>query len=568
MRNNHKLNKKLLCVVISFLMFFNSVAITYGKTDVEGEAVKQTIVNKDNEVTDQKEEVTIVCEIEEKRDEYSTTYLNSDGTYTTYFYTAPIRYRDENGDLVDIDTSIKILSEDEKEELNTEYQYSSEKTEVDILLPAEISEKQPVILTYDKYEISLLPINGFSEKEETTSTDKKQLKSAGRSNGRVIKEEIEDVNGKKKKHNNRISYDAFTDEKLKQSSQNAIELEYIPQNEGIKENIVINKNIGIYQFDFYLQLKGFIAEKTDYGAILLLDDKSKEEIGLIPVPFVYDSGDIDSDKVDYEAVHYQLSKTDEGYILSVLVDESYLNASERQYPVIIDPSIEMINSAIVESHVNSKNPSVNYYGSGNNVMAVGYGTPQYISRTYLKFTGMNETLKDKVIIEAKLYAKVNYTNTNSKSKTRLDRVTKSWSAGSLKWNNKPSSEDDTNSGTVAMSSTGKKSWDISKTVQQWANGKYTNYGFCLRTPTESSSSLNYANFYGSRTGTASNRPYVSVTYENPSEITSIIVGKSSVDISGKVEITFKAVPGVERYMIGIIPKDGDVNKVAKQYRIL
>jgi len=70
---------------------------------------------KDNPPKDKKkdpetEEVYIVREAEELRDEYLTTYENSDGTYTSFLYASPIRYRNDERQLIDIDESITAKS--------------------------------------------------------------------------------------------------------------------------------------------------------------------------------------------------------------------------------------------------------------------------------------------------------------------------------------------------------------------------------------------------------------------------------------------------------------------------
>lgn len=501
------------------LFVSNTVGInaSYSNTDkTKEEKVKEI------EVIEIEEEVNEVEEVVEKREEYSSTYLNSDGTYTTYFYASPIRYQDEKGNLTDIDTSLETLDSKTKKKMSTDYDFKSKSTEVDILLPKEINEETPVVLSWDKYTVKLVPITQESATRKSSAETSNDLESASKSKAKLNKEVVRDIYGKVEEKDTSLIFDAFSDKKVN-GDKNAIEIEYVPEVDGIKENIIINQDVGVYRFDFYLELEGYLPKLTDYGAILLLDDKSKKEIGVIPVPLAYDSS---SDYgVDYDVVHYELSELEEGYLLTVIVDKEYLEDEDRVYPVIIDPTISLKNTTVVETHINSKNPTVNYYGSGNNVMPVGYGTPQYISRTYMQFPSLNGVIDDKVIISAKFYAKVNAAD--SKTKPRLERITGTWKASTLKWNNKPGIDYDSDSGTAAMSS-GTKNWDITKTVQQWASGEVANYGLCLRTTEESKSRLSYANFFGSRTGTAGNRPYLTVIYEDPSVIEEpIIVGRSN-----------------------------------------
>jgi hypothetical protein len=73
----------------------------------------------DSEESSEEQDVTTVGEVEELRDEYTTVYQNSDGSYTAQLYSSPVRYTDEDGELVDIDTSLKKI-EDTSDEETTE----------------------------------------------------------------------------------------------------------------------------------------------------------------------------------------------------------------------------------------------------------------------------------------------------------------------------------------------------------------------------------------------------------------------------------------------------------------
>ena len=281
--------------------------------------------------TENDEEVYRIKEIESKRDTYSTVYLNSDGTETWKFHSTPIRYYDDNGELVDIDTGIKEIGKKGKG-------YKTIATEVDVILPEEVNNETPVVLSYGSYSVRLSPITRNSAKDiesrmlvntdeasersddsEPSEEDiRGSLESAAKSSGRLYKEEVEDIYGNSEKKNVSLIYDAFSDERTNKNI-NAIELEYVPLNDGIKENIVINKNVGIYRFDFYLEMEGYVPEMTDYGAILLKDELTEEVIGVIPVPMAYDVNEIEREK--YDVVHYELVKSGEGYLLSVVVDK-------------------------------------------------------------------------------------------------------------------------------------------------------------------------------------------------------------------------------------------------------
>jgi len=484
--------KKLSVLVISFLLAFTTISNYINDILVKAE-----------------DEAYRVSEVKGKRDEYSTTYLNSDGTLTVELYTTAIRYYDGD-ELVDVDTSIEIIDNKTKQDMLTEYDYKSSTTAVDIFLPNQINTNTPVLLTRDKYSVSLVPITSSSIEESIRNNDNSELEtsfvSASKSTGELKKETVEDIYGESKEKNTRILYDAFTDEKSTKD-KNAIEIEYILENDGIKENIIINRNVGIYRFDFLLRLEGCEPVLTEYGAIVLVDDKSGNDIGVIPVPMAYDVNEIEFE--NYEVVSYELNKADDEYILSIIVDKEYLENKERSYPVVIDPTITIGNTDIQEAYVLSANPGTNYYSSGVYVMRIGYDSGFKVCRTYMRFANLESQISGKLIINAELQATVNYVNSGSKA--TLERVSEAWTPSTVKWNNKPASVNDMDVTSVAASS-GRKKWDVTKTVQEWASGIYPNYGFCLKATAEGSTSKSFSNFFGSRHATASRRPALIVTY--------------------------------------------------------
>ena len=163
-------------------------------------------------------------------------------------------------------------------------------------------------------------------------------------------------------------------------------------------------------------------------------------------------------------------------------------------------------------------------------MRIGYDSDFKICRTYMQFPTLQAKLSNLTIMKATLHANVNYTN--SKSKATLERVSQSWSASSLNWSNKPTSVNDVTSSTVTMTS-GTKYWDVTKTVQQWAAGINSNFGFCIKATEEGSSSGSFANFYGSRHATSSVRPYLYVTAPT-FEFDSVITSTRGGDINSGV----------------------------------
>ena len=119
---------------------------------------KENIIKAGKE-EDKAAEVYVVEEAEELRDEYSETFLNSDGSFTLNMYATPIHYRNENGELVEIDASLTRIPESEKQRMSIPYEYRATSTEVDILLPETVSLEEPILVRYKEYSVKLSPIS-------------------------------------------------------------------------------------------------------------------------------------------------------------------------------------------------------------------------------------------------------------------------------------------------------------------------------------------------------------------------------------------------------------------------
>jgi len=90
----------------------------------------------------------------------------------------------------------------------------------------------------------------------------------------------------------------------------------------------------------------------------------------------------------------------------------------------------------------------------------------------------------------------------------VDRVTGSWSASTLTWNNKPGSTN------ITSTQVYRGQWavfDVTGVVKAWIDGTSTNYGFKLHT--NGNGQTYWKKFYASENST--NKPYLSITYRIP-----------------------------------------------------
>ena len=222
------------------------------------------------------------------------------------------------------------------------------------------------------------------------------------------------------------------------------------------------------------------------------------------------------------------------------VDRDYLDDEDRQYPVIIDPTATWKGTGqVTDAYVISGSyANTNFYSGSTKVMPAGKnGTGTH--RTYIQFEHLKKTLKGQSISSAKLTAYEVGDGAKSQ-KVSAYRVTGSWKASKLTWNNKPS-----NSSAVLSTITTKKTkntvqtFDLKSYVAGVAKDSYVNHGIVLKNVTSSPS---YASFWGSRYGTAAYRPKLVVTYySKPTTATSAAISPRYVSKSTDAKVTYAGI---------------------------
>lgn len=500
-------------IILTFLasQFVNVLKSEYNVKAAEGENVssKNSVLNssfkKSPKVHDR--------ELRELSTEYSTVYENTDGTRTSYTYLKPIRYKDNNGKLVEIDNSIV------EETQNTDgYKYKNKSNYFNVYFPDDLISDKYIKMNYDKYSIELK--NKNQNEREKLSEKKTELKYS--------KDNAKKIN--KIKYKNNLSED--------------IDLEYSIQDMGLKEEIILNRYTGQNSFQFYIKLTGLIPEKQEDGKILLFDKATKEIVGGIPQAFMYDSAEEEnlSDEVDMSIV--LINDVEDEYELTLTAAEEFLTNKSTVYPVVIDPTLTIIGtSTTYDSFVQGAYPNSNYYLSPD--LRVGYDGTTGKVRSFIKFD--LPSINGGMITNADFYAYENTGNTSS-AYIQLHRVTGSWSSSSITWNNQPSLSSAYEPGTqIVVNGSKYYGWDITKLVSDWYRGSVSNNGFVIR---DNDENARYRRFNSS--DDASNKPYLKIDYsDRPTAPIATAYGNGANSKSGYVNLNWTAVSGATGYKVAI-----------------
>lgn len=406
----------------------------------------------------------ILGEVKELREENVKHYKLSDGTYKAVVYSSPVHYK-EAGEWKDIDNRITADS------TAKEKQYSASIDGIDFSFPDKLAKNERITINKEGKELSFGYIEeGFSllSSSEIVSADKKiSTESITTENN-----EISAVNSNILKYNN-IS--GFTD------------IEYELNSTMLKESIIVPSKQNKYVYKFSFDIGNLTPVVNDDGSILLIDKSNSDKLEyVITAPFMIDAKGLFSDSVTMT-----MTSSGDEYILTVTADKEWLNEENREFPVVIDPTIlikpDRIND-IFDTYVDSATPTTNHYLStysiiGHNSLGTG--------RAYLKFN-LPTLPHCGVIINAKLgLIQMGYDPGNGVTNHMV--VYESPSAQNyqtLTWNNQPSFTNQPIADYTAFQSGSNGSvfyaLDITKIAKKWFEDD-TNNGLFLASANESSS---------------------------------------------------------------------------------
>lgn len=424
---------------------------------------------------------------DEGNDLYKIVFLNIDGTKTMYTFDFPVKFVDKNGDIQDITLEI---ADSNMEQAKYETASNSAVTTFSARLSDGIS------LSGNGTDIKLVPmlpsaVSGLS----TTSVDKTAESDVLQVAQRIDENTVE------------YPYDNFTT------------IEYSLTYTGFKEDIVVSEYTGQTEYEFTLYTNGYGLTEID-GSYYLVDDvgKIKASIGDIIIFTADNRNNTFGQIIPTTIVEKQ------EYLLTIVVDESFLSDKNTVYPIRIDPTVEINydnngSGAIEDITISSQASSSGSSGS----LYIGLRQSQGISRVLMKFPGLNlnslgsdveiqtatVTLRDLMCestalsIDCHVFAGNSWSEDNAtwsnvspnSYSTLLDSLTMSYSKG------------------ATLSPVHRYSFDITRAVQGWIDGYYTKSKgiiFKVSSSVENGSTYNYRTL-GSY-NRSSYKPTLAITY--------------------------------------------------------
>ncbi|WP_340558538.1 DNRLRE domain-containing protein [Streptomyces sp. GSL17-111] len=341
----------------------------------------------------------------------------------------------------------------------------------------------------------------------------------------------------------------------------------------IKETIVLNSPDAPRTWTFPLTLDGLVPELTEDGAVLLRDEEDVVR-AVVPTGWMEDSAEdpASGGPAISGDVTYGLTEHGDGWALRVTMDDAWLDAPEREYPVLVDPSVDDVET-YGDAFVQDDWPNSNF--SGDDELKVGsYDGGGSRAMSYLSFHDLAATLDNRYILNADLGLFNHWSSSCSAHEVRVHQVTEPWGVGTVTWNNAPSVK----SGPVARKSfahganCGGSRWEVidlglsgTELVQGWADGAVKNHGLSLRATYSDSGAWKR---FGSRN--SANEPYLAVTHSawgaeysvgsQSAPLTGHQGGEISVNVTNLGDFTWEAL-GWNELRLGARVRDHDSGKL-------
>ena len=500
--------RKLLVIVVSITLVVTLLPASAFAAEGDGSSGEEESPSLEQQLVTEKVSEEEVIEKEKQVD--STTFDLDENRKMTIFHGQDVRFRDEEGTLLDYDPSLVPVKETESSqgEPLEEYAYENKTSDSKQYLPESLSVESPVLMENEGYSLRLAPLDTEMEMKDLEKNE--------------VLSPYEDIEKKP-------CTAVYT------SEEEDVEYNYTSLNNGLKESVVLKDRPESNVLRYALTVEGLTPQLTEEGSIRLLDEKGEEKAA-IDRPFMNDA----SEDAYSEAIDVDLEEQEKGaYILTMTLSRKYLNSRERVYPVTVDPTATWKGTdKFTDVYVISGSPSTNYYSSGIKKMVTGKGTGG-THRTYIRFEDMVPVVKGKYVESANLTV---YETSDAYKNMTIGTyyVGTAWKKNKITWKNKPAAS----GGALATIKTnGKKghacTFNLTGLVRQYANGSKSNHGLLLKDTGEAKNS--YTSFYGSRAA-AEYRPKIAVVYyDGPTKASSVTMAAAVVKKGAYARVNWKGI---------------------------
>lgn len=447
--------------------------------------------------------------IDETDDENSILLEHDNGTKTIYTFTEPVKYKDDDGEYVYKDT---IINGNTNKFNSHQYTYSNNSNDYEIGFST--GYRSGVKVRYDGLSYTIGAIT-----DEFNLWSKLGYQEREIEDGRTVD---------KFSYSNLYGY--------------GTKLSYIPQLNGVKQEIILNKYRNKNEYTFEIITNNCIVEKDNDGYVRVKDTTGKT-VQTFSKPFAYDSLGCEGIENEHftNNCSYEVEKIVDGqYYLKIVVDNDWLTKESTVYPVTIDPTVYDI-SMNADVPVHSTRTTSGTYQDNNFVgRTSSYGN----SRFYTKFS-LPSGINDYATINTAGYYARELSGKDTSMYIYAHRVLSKWD-NNITYATRPSAGDNYFMRRIVKASEPDKDnywfrFNIKYPIQKWVDGE-TNCGIMFKSDLEGGTKYDYRSFASKEYSTSSYRPYVAINYTNDTTkpIISKIAKSTTNWTNGDVKLTITA----------------------------
>ena len=408
---------------------------------------------------------TIEAPNKTKRDVYEVTELREanvkhfaleDGTYTAVMYGGAVHTQDAEGNWQDIDNRLSD-SGSEFSTSNARIKFAKKITGNETLFTLHDGNRKITMSLDDAIKKTTGTVTNHTTEFDSDATQLQKL----------------------------MTLDNLSSEILYADILDGVDLQYVVESLNVKENIIVKERKDRYQYTFTIALNNLEAEMADDGSVRIYDPTNKETVYNIPAGFMYDANG------EYStAVVYTLTNSGNGkYSLAVTTDAAWINAEERVFPVVIDPTISpgSSTSGYNATYIKASDPDT-ILGDLSSLEVSGDAT------AYWKMHTLPTLPAGYHITDARFIANGPGATGNAYNiELGVHQVISDWDVATLCYSQHESIgtgrfTENAIDAKTASNQESKCVWNITQIVREWYNDPSCNYGIAIRRTNTSTSS--------------------------------------------------------------------------------
>ncbi|MFD8736556.1 LamG-like jellyroll fold domain-containing protein [Streptomyces sp. NPDC059618] len=404
-------------------------------------------------------------ELKARRKAQQRTYLNEDGSFTTRFYNEPVNFLSKGGSWKAIDTTLVPA--------NDSHGASGART---------MSVQDPGWET----ESTQSPI-AFA-----ATADADPIMQMGLGDGLSVGYAVDGASAT----SGQADDSTVTYPDLRHSS----DLELIAGGSSVKETVVLKDKDAPVEWRFPLDLQGLTAQSDSDGGIEFTEADGTVRASM-PAGWMQDSASPDGSQQGAvsSGVTYALTEENGRQVVVMKLDEDWLGAPERVFPVRVDPSVKSFDAT---SGTYVEYPYNQNFATDTVLKAGTYDAGSHKAAAFLRFTGVESTLKNAWVVNANLAIYNTFSQSCTARPVTVHPITSNWSESTTTNYPGPATGASLASKSFAhgWKPVGVEPWTCApawegislgtagrKLVDDWTHGRKKNYGLAVKASTTDSS---------------------------------------------------------------------------------